>query len=284
MAAPRTKPKPLPTGLELRGLCYYAVRDVPRPLQAAVGKRRLVKSLRTRNLTVALATRHAAQVEFQRQIDAADRAVNDAPEVAAGLAWREQFKALERGDLALIRQWGGEGREMHTVEGTWQLTTEEAAGVNMDEDFNFELESIAETYGPEAAAVMRGLATGTATPLLFHVDSWLAEGGSKGPGTPRTQRQYRSDLTALADWLKTINVTTIEAVTKKTVGRYVTEGLLGRGMDRVTANRKISAPSAYWRWLIRRGHAETSPWTGQSLSKGAGRGHRGQNQTALHGL
>jgi uncharacterized protein DUF6538 len=59
----KAKAKPLPTGLELRGRCYYAVRDVPRPLQEAVGKRRLVRSLKTRNLSVAMATRHAVQAD-----------------------------------------------------------------------------------------------------------------------------------------------------------------------------------------------------------------------------
>ena len=269
------KPKALPTGLELRGLGYYAVRDVPRPLQEAIGKKRLVRSLKTRDSHVAKARRHAVQADFQKQLDDVHRAVGTAPEVEAGLAWREQFKALERGDHPLLQRRAGDDGEGYSVQmahGPERMNSDEMAGMALDESFSDEIDSMISTHGAVAGAVMRGLASGTMTPLLLHVDAWLAEGGSKGPGTPRTQRQYRSDLTALAAWMKTIGVGTIEGVTKKTVGRYVTEGLLGSGMNRVTANRKISAPSAYWRWLARRGHTEATPWLGQSLSKGSSRG------------
>ena len=44
--------------------------------------------------------------------------------------------------------------------------------------------------------------------------------------------------------------------------------MVTEGTDRKTANRKISAVSAYWRWLLKRTAAvEANPWTGQSLSK-----------------
>ncbi len=36
---------------------------------------------------------------------------------------------------------------------------------------------------------------------------------------------------------------------------------------RATVNRHLSASSAYWRWLVKRGHAPTNPWREQSLSK-----------------
>lgn len=268
-----TKTKPLPAGVEIRGRGYYAVRDVPRPLQAELGKRRLVVSLKTRNLHVALARRHAAQAMFQRMIEQAEGASQAAPEVEAGLAWREQYQALERGDPALIDRWGGAGDYINTDRGAVWFSPDELAGVRLDEQFGLEADLLAEARGPEAASVMRGLASGKMTPLLLYIDAWLAEGGTKGQATQRTQRQYRSDLDALAAWMMTIGVVTIEGVTKKTAGRYVTEALLGTGMNRVTANRKISAPSAYWRWLIRRGHAtDLNPWAGQSLAKGAERG------------
>ncbi len=266
------KAKPLPTGLEIRGRAYYAVRDVPRPLQSEVGKRRLVVSLKTRDLHVALARRHAAQAAFQGTIDAAAGASEAPPEIETGLAWRKQYQELEKGEPAFIGRWGGDGDHLNTDTGPVWFSPEELAEVRLDEQMHFEADLLAEARGPEAASVMRGLATGTMTPLLLYVDAWLAEGGLKGQGTPRTQRQYRSDLDALAVWMMTIGVVTIEGVSKKVAGRYVTQGLVGTGMNRVTANRKISAPSAYWRWLIRRGHAEVNPWEGQSLAKGADRG------------
>ncbi len=44
---------------------------------------------------------------------------------------------------------------------------------------------------------------------------------------------------------------------------------MGTSTDRKTANRKISAASAYWRWLVKRTAVQVNPWSGQSLSKAA---------------
>jgi integrase len=63
----------------------------------------------------------------------------------------------------------------------------------------------------------------------------------------------------------------VEAVTEVVAGRYVTEQLVARGVQWATANRRITAASAYWRWLRKRAGVKVNPWTGQSLSKAAGR-------------
>ncbi len=111
------------------------------------------------------------------------------------------------------------------------------------------------------------IAQGTATPLLTYVDRWVGEGGTKGPLRPRTVQQYRSDLEGFATWLATERLpVTLEAVTKSVAGRYAS-WFLEHGADRKTANRKMSALSAYWRWLVRRTDRESNPWVGQSLSK-----------------
>jgi integrase len=107
--------------------------------------------------------------------------------------------------------------------------------------------------------------------LLLHVDAWLREGGAKGPLQARTRTQYRSDVQGLAEWLRTIGiVVTVEAVTDVVAGQYVTEQLVGRGVHWATANRRITAASAYWRWLRKRAGVKANPWAGQSLSKAVG--------------
>ena len=131
--------------------------------------------------------------------------------------------------------------------------------------------SIEGERGREAASAFVGIARGTATPLLLHVDAWLREGGVKGPLATRTRTQYRSDVQGLADWARTIGIATVEAVTDIVAGRYVTEQLVARGVQWATANRRITAASAYWRWLRKRAGVKANPWTGQSLSKAAGR-------------
>ena len=258
-------------GIEQRGRGFYAVRDVPRPLQARVGRRRLVKSLETRDLRVAKARSHAAQADFQRQLDEAEReAVGLSPVVDAALAWRKTWQDIERGDPATLRSWT-RAIIAHDPKILDQVPLQELAREAAQENFATELSETEET-DPNAASILRGIGQGAATPIALYVDAWLSEGGTKGPLTDRTRAQYRSDLTALEKWLGAAGVATVEVVTKKIVGRYVSEALLATGMDRVTANRKISAPSSYWRWLMKRGHAEANPWVGQSLSKGADRG------------
>src|SRR3954447_7067881 len=83
--------------MEVRGRTYYAVQAVPRPLWVRIGKRRLVKSLGTRDHHVAIARRYAALAEFQRFFDRVRGADGN---VEAALEWRQTFAALERGDTS----------------------------------------------------------------------------------------------------------------------------------------------------------------------------------------
>lgn len=262
-------------GIEQRGRGFYAVRDVPRPLQAAVGKRRLVRSLQTRDPHVAKARNYAAQADFQREIEQAQRGASESVGVEVGLAWRDTFKRLVDGDPALVARWGGSEPAPYPDEHgvLREIPPEEIADRELDEQFHIEVDSVREKHGPAEAEIMRAIAAGTATPLLTHVESWLAEGGTKGALNDRTKRQYRADMKELEGWFRTVGVGTIEGVTKKLAGRYVSEALIAAGMNRGTANRKISAPSAYWRWLVKRDHAQANPWEGQSVAKGASSHH-----------
>jgi site-specific recombinase XerD len=244
--------------MEVRGRTFYAVQAVPRPLWARVGKRRLVKSLGTRDHHVAIARRHAALAEFQRTFD---RVRSADARVEAALEWRQTFAAFEHGDTSRFSAGTSDGPitdpdELRTI----------ASVVLADE-----AEDIESERGREAASAFVGIALGTATPLLLHMDAWLREGGAKGPLAARTRTQYRSDVRGLAEWAGTIGITTVEAITEIVAGRYVTEQLVARGVHWATANRRITAASAYWRWLRKRAGVKMNPWAGQSLSKAASR-------------
>ena len=126
-------------------------------------------------------------------------------------------------------------------------------------------------HGADAAELFSGVAYGTATPLLLHVDDWLKEGGTKGPLNGRTADQYRADVGRFATWAQTIGVYTIEGVTEAVAGRYVTAELVGKRVHPGTGNRRISACSAYWRWLRKRAGVKSQPWAGQSMAKVNGR-------------
>ena len=247
--------------LEVRGRTFYAVQAVPRPLWARAGKRRLVKSLGTRDHHVAIARRHAALAEFQRTFDRVRGSASADALVEAALEWRQTFTALEHGDTSRFSASTSEG----AISDPDELRT--LASVVLEDEAG----SIESERGREAASAFVGIARGTATPLLLHVDAWLREGGAKGPLAARTRTQYRSDVQGLAEWAGTIGIATVEAVTDVVAGRYVTEQLVARGVHWATANRRITAASAYWRWLRKRAGVKANPWAGQSLSKAAGR-------------
>jgi integrase len=258
--------------LEQRSQCWYVVRDVPRPLRAILGKKRLIKSLETRDRTVAMARRHVALVEFERIFATARTQSTPNVAIMAGMIWRGTFEGIRRGDPAFISGPPGAVVRVERDSGdgaAHQITAQDAAAEDASAAFGVEIDRVRETEGDTAAETLANIGHGRLSPLLHYVDSWLAEGGSRGVVKPRTEKQYRTDLDGLAAWLQAEGIPgTIEAVTKAVAGRYVTEGFLGKGANRVTANRKISAASAYWRWLLKRTEtAPSNPWEGQSLPK-----------------
>lgn len=235
-----------------------------------IGKRRLVASLHTRDLHLAQARRHAALVQFERIFAEARRQTASSEIIEAGMTWREALAALDRGDEATIRAFGGrEGRTVFLAGGhEVELTAQEDALDNAELVLSDHLETVAETRGDDAAEQLVAIARGRATPLLHYLDAWLVEGGAKGPVTVRTQIQYRRDLGELEGWAISAAIPpTIEAFTRRVAARYVTEGLVSAGAHNKTANRKISAASAYWRWLVKRAIVANNPWAGQSLPK-----------------
>ena len=245
--------------------------DVPRPLRAAMGRKRMVKSLQTREHTVAVARRHAAIAEFQLAFEKARRRAEVDPVVTAALEWRDVLSRIDRGEAATMSAFADPGAvEILRDSGTGELVElgqHDLAIMVASDQLGSEAERIAEKEGDTAARAFLEIARGHVTPLLHYVDAWLAEGGGKGPLKVRTQRQYRRDLKQLDAWLARSRLPpTIEAVTKPVAGRYVTD-MVAEGTDRKTANRKISAVSAYWRWLLKRTSVQINPWGGQSLSK-----------------
>src|ERR1700722_435094 len=213
--------------LEKRHQTWYAVLDVPRPLRAILGKRRFVKSLKTRDIVVARARRHAAIVEFQRMLKAPPRAAGD-PWVARGLVWQDEITKAGEDDTVYLA-------------------------------FHEDLDRIAEGKGVRAAQSMHGAATGTRTPLLTYLEPWLMEGGRKGPLRDSSKAAYRGAIEQLARYKPSI-----QDFTKQTVSAWVIDQL-SMGRNRKTINRVVATGKAYWAWLVRRNILTTNPWTGQAV-------------------
>ena len=244
------------------GKAWYAVLAVPRPLQRVVGKAHLLRSLGTDDIHVARAKRYAALAEFHETLDRARRPQQRRGAIEAAMAWRETFSAIDAGELRGF----DDGRAPDFDPQRWARF---AAGVALET----EADAIEAEQGRAAVADFIGIANGTATPLLLHLDAWLAEGGAKGPLNPRTAAQYRADLRGLEAWLLQRGTTTLEAVTKALAGRWITETMVAKGEHWATSNRRITAAGSYWRWLGKRGLTDVNPWAGQSRAKG-GAAHR----------
>ena len=241
----------------LRGHTYFAVKEVPRPLQAKLG-RRLMKTLKTTDHRVAVAQRHAVLAEFERAFERAREATGGDSITEAAQSWQDTLHRLERGDKTAFAVSGPDG----PITDLGELRAF-ATGLIDEETWDIKHE-----HGWDAARTFAGVATGSATPLLMNLEPFLAEAGAKGRLNPRTAAQYRADVHAFATWAKEMGAVTVESVTAATAGRFITEQMVKTGVHPATGNRKITAMSAYWRWMCKRAGVASNPWMGQSLSTG----------------
>lgn len=223
--------------LERRHQTWLCVVAVPRPLQAVMGKRRLIKSLRTHDLTEARRRRHKVVSEFQDQIEAARRTALAAPQ------------GLAAGSLGAILAEAMVDREV--------LTVEEDGGISD------QAQMIEDRYGKAAALAYHRVATGRSTPLGYYVDQWLKQASYPA----RSQVQHRGTLAELMRWCEKVGIAAdVVAISRKVAGQWIAS-VTGQ-IAAATINRKLSTFRAYWKWLVDRGHVEENPWDRQSIPKG----------------
>ncbi len=242
--------------LERRRQGFYAVVEVPPSLRAKLAgrsgkpKRRLVKTLETRNLAVAKARRWAVVAELRAIIETARTGGGTATLVDEALGWRDALDAAAAGaDIA------GAGED--PLDFVRDLLRDRAAELAARDR--------------AAAVTLVGLATRTSTLLATNVERFLTEGGVKGPFAERTKGDHRRAIAELCGWLEREKLPpTVEAVTRQVAGRYMSEHLLVSGRAGKTVGKAVSALSAYWTWLRRRGHAseaERNVWAEQAPAK-----------------
>ena len=266
----------MPANLLQRHQTWYVIVAVPRRLWAPGVKRQVVRTLGTPALAEAQRRKHAVIAAILADIERLAGATpagtiepgNLPPgELRSALNWRKAYAEIEAGQVAGLE----DGRPANADPRSWARWV----AATEIEDRADEIEG---RLGPAAARTYEGVASGSATPLGLHLDAWLAEGGTKGPLTVKTIAGYRADMRGLEAWLGVHGVTTLEAVTKAVAGRWVSETMVATRMPWATANKHISCPMAYWRWLAKRGHGTgENPFAGQSVAKG--RAHRGEAGT-----
>ncbi len=99
-----------------------------------------------------------------------------------------------------------------------------------------------------------GVALGTATPIPLHFETCLSEGTRGGAALQeRTKVERRRAINKLVAWMEHERIAaTVEAVTRRVTGRYISEVLLPSGRAPVTLGKSIHGFTTYWAWMQRR--------------------------------
>jgi integrase len=238
--------------LEWHGQQYRVQVKVPPNARPILGKARLVKPLHTDSLATANRLKHRIVAEFKEQIARA--------EIEARRKSRQEADPLI--EEALNWRAAIEEEKERPVECDEDGVPIEVAAADVLGD---RAAAIEEAEGPERAILFAKIAQGLATPIMALVDAWIAE---RAHTKPRQQIDYRRAVSKFAAWLSEAKLpSSIEAVSRKIAGRYVSEAMVAKSVHWKTANKDVSALSVYWKWLVKKGHCETNVWTGQSLPK-----------------
>ncbi|WP_406853788.1 DUF6538 domain-containing protein [Alsobacter sp. KACC 23698] len=238
--------------IERRRLTYYAVVEVPPSLREKVGKKRLIRSLETRDLAVARDRRWQVVAELKREIEDARKGPSEAH--GAHPTPRQRREPLTEDRRRLIQE-GLDWREA-LAKGSETGDPDDPTSYAFDD----RVDAVRDELGHEAAGVLTVVATGQGTPLKTYLDAWVME--------RRFKARTAGDRLRALDRLEAWGVSTIEEVTRKRAGQYVSYMMTHRDKtwtgDHATLVKYISALSSYWQFLINKGHVEINPWQNQT--------------------
>jgi integrase len=252
--------------LQRRHQTWYVVVEVPKPLRSVLGKPRLIRSLKTQSLQEANQLKHAVVAEFKRQLGVVEKAPNgvEAKALVKALSYRREYLAADP-------------TEVHDLQ-TGESFSERQFVVD---DIRFDAERLQDKAGPELANRFIRIATGEVTPFEDLPEQWLTE--LKGQLAEQTRSQHRTAVQRFLAWAG--DHVSVEEVTRRKAGEYISQQLLPSGGARRTVKRQVSSLSSFWRWLISRGLAQDNPWRGHELGKGKpGRQRKGFSDDELKKL
>lgn len=233
--------------LQWHGNQWRVAVKVPEKAQAVLGCKVMKRGLGTASLAEANRLKWDVVADMKRQIHEALGstlvAAHEKPDrlVTEALEWRRQIQEEENDP---------------------DFDTE--ARVPASELVTMRAEEIETVEGLRRAKAFNAVALGIETPINSLVDAWLRE----QKVTPRSVADYRRALGRFVAWCSASKIpATIEKISRKIAGRFVSEAFIATRTDPKTTNKYVSSLSSYWRWLIKRGHCEANPWTGQSVAK-----------------
>lgn len=245
--------------LQKHGRQWRVVLAVPRDLRNVFGSAQLKRSLKTDSLKQAQRLRWPIVAQMQNEIDSARqrrgaevRLRASDPITADALEWRDVLKTDE--------QWIRKGEDRFLADAHREMITQAA-------------DTIGVTNGHALATDFRGIALGTATPLMLHRDQWLAEIDV----TPRTRLERKKSLSLLETWAAEHGHRTVESITRREAGEFLTAVLIAAGKAPQTMQKRLSDLALYWDWLRERGHLgldgrdRANPWRGHKTITRAAR-------------
>jgi integrase len=229
-----------------KGRTWWFKRAAPKDLWGVLGRTAFMRSLETSDRRVAEQRRGAAFAECEATFAAARARLTSGPDpvLDEALAWQEERRSWEADRFAwAARTFHGNASD-ENADAFTHLLTDTA-------------ERIGREHGEEEEGRFLRIAAG-AVPVDFHIDAHLREAAI----SPRTAQERRTAVRRLKEWRPLADLSRFD---RRLAGRYVSERL-AEGHPK-TANKAISNLSAYWRWLVERGHVLDNPWTGQSVKR-----------------
>ena len=124
-------------------------------------------------------------------------------------------------------------------------------------------EPVYDAASERRAGIFVGIALGTATPITSQVAAWHASARRK----ERTKADDHRALQTLEGWCRAGHAApTLEALDRRTAGRFIDDHLVSVLTSPTTVNKYLSSLAAYWKFLVRRGVVEANVWHGQFLT------------------
>jgi len=108
------------------------------------------------------------------------------------------------------------------------------------------------------------VARGHRTPLRVPEVAFRKQKGDNWQA--KTWGKYDRIMALLEAWLRERQSgAAIEGVDRKAAGAFIGETLEAQGWTAKTMNSYLSCLRQYWRWMIKRGYAQSNPWDNQQL-------------------
>lgn len=245
----------MPSYLKKRGHVWYVQLAVPRPLQKAMGKAKIVQTTGESDLRLAERKKFQIIADIKRTI----AAVADNDPASLALVERQAIgirRAVTRGEIdeEIASDLIGSLRDRH-LKAHFKSPDESTGYPNL----------------PESTVTRLATATRVASDLTYKPLSALAADylEEKGPHVrPSTLANKKRVLEEFSKWIG-VDID-INEVNIKVAGRYVSEVLIRNGKHPKTNIDTLATLSAFFNWQAKRGvYDHANPWTGQADTIGA---------------